>query len=201
MASAKLKPPGKGKASEHSAKPKSMPPGLPNLGRGAVPKVRLRKDSPGLGWSHVPPKDLGPDVGCPYHTEKEEQATEQEAHQPDCSPLTSKFLSPREDVIGDLDYEDVVEADQHPDPEIVEAVTNILDAPTNWADVEMQECRSPPGFEPEVAKDGYDVNVVCPNPAEPAATSPVTAAEIRILDAKTPGAGRLDTEDPGRTNQ
>ena len=199
-ACAKLKSLEKGKAGEHGAKPKTAPPGLPNLGRGAVPKVRLRKDSPGLGWSHVTPKHTGPDVGCPYQTEKEEQSQEQEPTRPDCSPLTSELLGPGEEVIWDLDYEDVVEADQGPDPEIVEAVSNIPQ-PTNWADMEMQESRSPPGFKPEVAKDGYDVNLVRPNPTELTATSPVTAAENRILDTKTPGAGRLDTEDSGRTDQ
>ena len=199
-ACAKLKSSEKGKAEEHGSKPKTTPPGLPNLGRGTVPKVCLRKDSPGLGWSHVTPKNTGPDVGCPYQTPKEEQVPEQEAARPDHSPLTSELLSPGEEVIGDLDYEDVVEADQGPNPEIVEAVANIPQA-TNWANVEMQESHSPPGFEPEVAKDGYDVNLVRPNPAEPTATSPVTAAENRILDAKTPGAGRPDTEDSGHTDQ
>ena len=114
--------------------------------------------------------------------------------------MTSELLAPREEVIGDLDYEDVEEADLGPDPEIVEVVTNIPSA-MNWADVEVQESRLPPGFEPEVVKDGYDVNLVRPNPAEPTATSPVTAAENRILDTKTPGAGRPDTENPDRTDQ
>ena len=114
--------------------------------------------------------------------------------------MTSELLAPGEEVIGDLDYEDVVEADPGPNPEIVKAIANIPPA-TNWANVEMQESRSPPGFEPGVAKDGYDVNLVHPNPAEPTATSPVMAVENRILDAKTPGAGRLDTENPGRTDQ
>ena len=196
-ACAKLKSLEKGKAGEHGAKPTTMPPGLPKLGQGTVPKVHLRKDSPGPGWSHVTPKDTGPDVGCPYQTPKEQQAQEQEAAQPDCSPLTSELLAPREEVIGDLDYEDVVEADLGPDPEIVKAIANILPA-MNRADVEMQESRSPPGFEPEV---GYDVNLICPNPVAPTATSPVTAVENRILDAKAPGAGRPDTESPGRTDQ
>ena len=164
------------------------PPGFPKLGRGTVPKVCLRKDGPGPRWSHITPKDTGPDVGCLYQAPKEEQLQEQEAARLDCSPLTSELLGPGEEVIGDLDYEDVVEADQGPNPEIVEAVANIPQA-TNWVDVEMQESRSPPGFKPEVAKEGYDVNLVHPNPAEPTATSPVMAVENRILDTKTPGAG------------
>ena len=198
-ASAKLKSLEKEKADGHGAKPKTAPPGPPTLGQGTVPKVRLRKDSPGLGWSHVTPKDTGPDVGRPYQTPKEEQPPEQAAR-PDCSPLTSELLGPGEEVIGELDYEDVVEADQAPDPEIVEAVANIPQA-TSWADVEMQESHSPPGFEPKVAKDGYDVNLIRPNTTEPTATSPVTAAENRILDAKTPGAGRPDTENSSCMDQ
>ena len=139
-------------------------------------------------------------MGRLYQTPKEEQPQEQEPSRPDCSPLTSKLLAPEEEVIGDLDYEDVEEADPGPDPEIVKAVANMMSA-MNWADVEMQESHSPLGFKPEVVKDGYDVNLVHPNPAEPTATSPVTAAENRILDAKTPGAGRPDTENPDRTDQ
>ena len=187
-ACAKLKSSEQGKADEHGAKPETTPPGLPNLGRGTVPKVRLRKDNPGLGWSHVTPKGTGPDVGCPYQTTKEDKAPEKEEVRSDRSPLTSELLGPGEEVIGDLDYEDMVETDQGPDPEIVEAIANIPQ-PTNWADIEMQESHLPLGFKPEVAKDGYDVNLVRPNPAEPTATSPVTAAENQILDTKTPGAG------------
>ena len=110
------------------------------------------------------PKDTGPDVGCPYQAPAEEQPQEeqpqQEAARPDRSPLTSELLAPGEEVIGDLDYEDVEDADPGPDLEIVEAVANIPQA-MSWADVEMQESRSPPSFKPEVAKDGYNVNLVC----------------------------------------
>ena len=63
MAYAKLHPVGRGKvvAKDTPApgiKPATPPPGLPKVGRGAVPKVRLRKDNPGDGWSHIAPKDL-----------------------------------------------------------------------------------------------------------------------------------------------
>ena len=75
----KLKSSEKGRAGKHGAKSTTTPPGLLKLGRGTVPKVRLRKDSPGLGWSHVTPKDMGPDVGHLYQAPKEEQPQEQEA--------------------------------------------------------------------------------------------------------------------------
>ena len=46
-----------------------------------------------------------------------------------------------------------------PDPEIAQAVAHIPQADT-CADVEMQDVRPPPGFEPEVVKTGYNVNLV-----------------------------------------
>ena len=89
-----------------------------------------------------------------------------------------------------------------PDPEIAQAVAHIPQADA-FADVEMQESRPPPGFEPEVSKVGYDVNLVRSNPTEPGSTSPVTAKENKMLDGantRTPGAGQLGAnEDPGHT--
>ena len=89
-----------------------------------------------------------------------------------------------------------------PDPEIAQAVAHIPKADT-FADVEMQELHPPPGFEPEVSRSGYDVNLVHSNPMEPGSTSPVTARENEMLDgaiSRTPGAGWQGTnEDPGRT--
>ena len=89
-----------------------------------------------------------------------------------------------------------------PDPEIVQAVAHIPQADA-WADVEMQESHSPPGFEPEVSRSGYDVNLVHTNPTEPGSASSVTVGEDKMLDganSRTPGAGRLGTdENPGRT--
>ena len=46
-----------------------------------------------------------------------------------------------------------------PDPEITQAVAHIPQADA-FADVEMQESRPTPGFEPEVSRVGYDVNLV-----------------------------------------
>ena len=205
VAYAKLKPAGRGKVvTKDTIAPRGKTPtsplGLPKLGRGAVPKVRLREDNPGDGWSHVTPKDTGPDVGCP---KDEKQVREsQEVACPDCSPLTRELLGPGEEVIGDLDYEDIEEGDPgpQPDPEIAQVIAHIPPA-GNWADVEIQESHSPPGFEPEVARSGYDVNLVRPNPAKPGSSSPVTAMEDRMLnDPKTPGAGRPGSdENPDRT--
>ena len=161
--------------------------------------------TPGEGWSHVKPKDLGPDVGRPYQTPKEANQPQEseQATQPGRSPLTSELLAPGEELIGDLDYEDVEETDpDQPDPEIIQAVAHIPQADA-YADVEMQESHPPPGFEPEVTRSGYDVNLVCTNPTEPGSTSPVMAREDKMLDevvSRTPGAGRPGTdENSGRT--
>ena len=106
-------------------------------------------------------------------------------------------------MTGVLDYEDVEEVDAvMPDPEIAEAVAHIPQADA-FADVEMQESLLPLGFEPEVVRSGYDVNLVCSNPTELGSTSPVTARENEMLDgmtSRTPGAGRPGTNgDPGCT--
>ena len=144
-------------------------------------------------------------MGCPYQTPKEANKPQEseQVTQPGRSLLTSKLLAPGKELIGELDYEDVEEADPgHPDPEIIQAVTHIPQADA-WADVEMQESHSSPGFEPEVSRSGYDVNLVHTNPTEPGSASPVTAQEDKMLDganSRTPGAGRPGTdENPGHT--
>ena len=67
----------------------------------------------------------------------------------------------------------------------------------------MQESHSPPGFEPEVTRSGYDVNLVHTNPTEPGLAFPVMAREDKMLDeavSRTPGAGQPGTnENPGCT--
>ena len=163
-------------------------------------KLHLKRATQGEGWSHVKPKDLGPDVGRPYQIPKEANKPQEseQAAQPGCSPLTSKLLAPGEELIEDLDYEDVEETDPgQPDPEIIQAVAHIpqVDA---WADVEMQESHSPPGFEPEVTRSGYDVNLVRTNPTEQGSASPVMAQEDKMLDetiSRTPGAGWPGTDE------
>ena len=116
---------------------------------------------------------------------------------------TRQLLALGEELIGELDYEDVEEADLgHPDPEVIQAVAHIPQA-NAWADVEMQESHSPLGFEPEVSRSGYDVNLVRTNPTELGSTSPVMVREDKMLDgvnSRTPGAGQLGTdENPGHT--
>ena len=150
-------------------------------------------------------------MGCPYQTPTEanqpqEAYQPQEANQPQESEqvtqpghslLTSELLAPGKELIEDLDYEDVEETDpDQSDPEIIQAVAHIPQADA-FADVEMQESHPPLGFEPEVTRSGYDVNLVRTNPAEPGSTSAVMAWEDKMLDemvSRTPGAGRPGTE-------
>ena len=149
-------------------------------------------------------RDSDPSVGHPSQASQETkmQGSEQ-AVRPGRSPLTSELLALDEELTEMLDYEDVEENDPGiPDPEIAQAVAHIPPADA-FADVEMQESQPPPGFEPEVSRSGYDVNLVRSNPTEPGSTSPVTAMENQMLDgvsSRTPGAGRPGTkEDPGHT--
>ena len=150
-------------------------------------------------------KDSGLSVGHPSQTPQETskpQESEQTV-QPGHSPLTSELLAPGEELTDVLDYEDVEENNLGvPNPEIAQAVVHIPRADT-FTDVEMQESHPPPGFEPEVSRSRYDVNLVRSNPTEPGLTSPVTVRENEMLDratSRTPGAGRPGTnEDPDHT--
>ena len=139
-------------------------------------------------------------MGRPYQTPKEANQPQEseQVTQPGRSPLTSELLAPGKELIPDLDYEDMEETDpDQPDPEIVQAVAHIPQADA-YADVEMQESHLPPGFEPEVTRSRYDVNLVRTNPTEPGSTSPVMAREDKMLDeavSRTPGAGRPGTNE------
>ena len=106
-------------------------------------------------------KDLGLRVGHPSLATPETKPQEGEpVDRPDRSPLTSELLAPNEQLTDVLDYEDVDEYEPSmPDPEITQAVAHIPQ-PDAFTDVEMQESHPPPGFEPEVGKVGYDVNLV-----------------------------------------
>ena len=144
-------------------------------------------------------------MGHPSQTPQETSKPQESGQtvQPGCSPLTSELLALGEELTEVLDYEDVEENDPGvPDPEIAQAVAHIPQADA-FADIEMQESHPPPGFEPEVSRSGYDVNLVRSNPTEPGSTSPVTARENEMLDgatSRTPGAGQPGTnEDPGHT--
>ena len=137
----------------------------------------------------------------PQETSKLQES--EQTVRPGRSPLTSELLAPDEELTEVLDYEDVDENDPGlPDPEVAQAVAHIPQADA-FADVEMQESQPPPGFEPEVSRSKYDVNLVRSNPTEPGSTSPVMAMENEMLDetsSRTPGAGWPGSnEDPGHT--
>ena len=89
----------------------------------------LKKAAQSLGWTHVQPKDPGPDVGKPY--EPPRCHDDAEVNQAGSSPLTNKLLALEENVSDILDYEDDV---QQEDPEIAQAVTHIP-KPTDDVDV------------------------------------------------------------------
>ena len=137
----------------------------------------------GEGWSHVTPKDKGPDVSQCYELTQCQDNTG--ASQAGCSPLTDELLTPGEDVTTILNYQD----DTQEDPEIVQAIVNIP---------------PPLGFQPEFGHTGYDVNLVRPSDdTAPGSTSLVMAQENQMLDEdpaqmKAPGMGRPGSdENPG----
>ena len=150
-------------------------------------------------WLHLKrsEKSTGPGVGNPnrYSQGSTLPTTARENRtRPAVSPLTNELLDPGEELLGELDYEDVEEINPDPDPEIAQAVVHIPRADGS-ADVEMQDIRPPPGFEPEVIKAGYDVNLVRLGQPEPGSSSPVTAREDQMLDVeesqpRAPGDGR-----------
>ena len=164
------------------------------LGRAGTLRLHLKKAE--KGWTQASQSGTGTGVGNlnRYPKEVSSKSKQGKSNQPSCSPLTNKLLDPGEELLGELDYEDVEEISPEPDPEIAEAIANIPQADI-YADVEMQDIRPPPGFEPEVAKAGYDVNLVRSDQPEPGSSSPVTAGEDQMLDVeesqpKTPGNGR-----------
>ena len=170
----------------------SKPTGVKNMGHRETIKLHLRKKAPGQDWTHILPKDDGPDIRKHDKTPRCQESTG--TSQAGRSPLTEELLAPGENVTTVLD-------DQYEDPEIEQAISNI---PLHMdpADIEMED--APSGFEPEVSRSGYDVNLVrhSGNTA-PGSTSPVTAQENQLLDedaglTRAPGTGRLGTEEnPG----
>ena len=50
------------------ATPSSKPTEIKNLGCGETIKLHLQKKAPGQDWTHIMPKDDGPDVGKHYET-------------------------------------------------------------------------------------------------------------------------------------
>ena len=175
------------------AAPSSKPTGIKNMGRGETIKLHLRKKAPGQDWTHVTPKDDGPDIGKCYKTPRRQESTG--TSQAGQSPLTEELLAPGEHITNVLD-------DQYEDPEIEQAMVNIP-LHMDLADVKMEDATS--GFEPEVSRSGYDVNLVRHSgDTAPGLTSLVTAQENQLLDedaglTRASGKGRLGTEEnPGR---
>ena len=167
----------------------SKPTRIKNLGCGETIKIHLKKKAPGQDWTLVLPKDDSPDVGKHYETPRHQESTG--TGQAGRSPLTEELLAPGESVttILDLQYEDL---------EIVQAVSNIPPH-ADSADVKMEEEAT--GFEPEVGRMGYDVNLIQhSDDTAPGSTSLVMAQENQLLDEGTnltraPGTGRLGTEE------
>ena len=174
---------------------------LPSAGRGKSPlgragTLRLHLKKAEKGWTQASQSGAGPGVGNPnrYPKEVSSKSKQEKSNQPSHSPLTNELLDPGEELLGELDYEDVEEINPQPDPEIAEAIANIPQADV-YADMEMQDMQPPPGFKLEVAKAGYDINLVCSDQPKPGSSSPVTAGEDRMLDVeesqpKAPGNGR-----------
>ena len=179
---------------QYSKKLPSAGGGKSPLGRAGTLRLHLKKAE--KGWTQASQSGTGPGVGNPnrYPKEVSSQSKPGKSNQPGRSPLTNELLDPGEELLGELDYEDVEEINPEPDPEIAQAVAHIPKADV-CDDVEMQDVRPPPGFEPEVVKAGYDVNLVRSDQPEPGSSSPVTAGEDRMLDVeesqpRAPGNGR-----------
>ena len=178
---------------EYSKKLPSAGGGKSPLGRAGTLRLHLKKAE--KGWTQASQSSTGPGVGNPnrYPKEVSSQSRQGKLSQPSHSPLTNELLDPEEELLGELDYEDVEEINPQLDLEIAQAVAHIPKADV-CDDVEMQDIRPPLGFEPEVVKAGYDVNLVCSDQPEPGASSPVTAGEDRMLDVeesqpRAPGNG------------
>ena len=188
--------------------PSSKPSGLKNMGHGETIKIHLKKMAPGQDWTHVPPKDKGPDVGKCYEPPRcldgtgvsQAGGSQMGVSQAGRSPLTDELLAPGEDVTTVLDYQ----YDVQEDPEIPQAIVHIPPC-SDATDMEMEDVNAPLGFEPEFGHSGYDVNLVRHSDnIVLGSISPVTAQENQMLDEKStqmkaPGMGRLGTEEnPGR---
>ena len=153
------------------------------LGRAGTLRLHLKKAE--KGWTQANQSGTSPGVDNPnqYPKGPSSQSKQGKFNQPSHSPLTNELLDPGEELLGDLDYEDVEEINPDPDLEIAQAVANIPQADV-CADMEMQDVRPPPGFEPEVVKAGCDINLVCSDQPEPGSSSPVTAGEDQMLDVE-----------------
>ena len=131
---------------------------MPSVGGGKSPlgragTLRLHLKTAEKGWTQANHSGTSPGVGNPnrYPKGASSQSKQGKLNQPSHSPLTNKLFDPGEELLGELDYEDVEEINPDPDPEIAQAIANIPQVDV-CADVEMQDVRPPPGFEPEGAR-------------------------------------------------
>ena len=162
------------------------------LGRAGTLRLHLKKAE--RGWTQASQSGTSPGVGNPSWSPKgvSTQSKSGKLNQPGRSPLTNELLDPEEELLRELDYEDVEDINPEPDPEIPQAVAHIPKVDI-CDDMEMQDVRPPPGFEPEVGRAGYDVNLVSSGQPELGSASPVTAGEDWLLDEsqpRAPGNGR-----------
>ena len=93
------------------------------------------------------PKNPGPDVGQCY---KLPRWTDEDSNRAGHLPLMKELLSPGEDLMNVLDYEDDVQ-----DLEIAEAIANI---PLRQEDVRMQDINAPPGL--NLRLDALDMTLI-----------------------------------------
>ena len=176
---------------EYSKKMPSAGGGKSPLGKAGTLRLHLKKSE--KGWTQASQSSTGPGVG--NLKEVSSKSKQRKLSQPSRSPLTNELLDPGEELLGELDYEDVEETNPEPDLEIAQAVAHIPKADI-CGDVEMQDVWPPRGFEPEVVKAGYNINLVRSGQPKPGSSSPVTAGEDRMLDVeesqpRAPGNGRL----------
>ena len=178
------------------------------MGRGAVLKAYLDKNKY-EGWTRLPGKASGPDVGQPYEPRRRqtdedptvldtpvEGRVESMVMNPDRSPLSLE-LDPQSEVTKLLDYDDAVDKDQ--DPEVASAVASIL--PPD--DVEMQDEGVAPGcgFNPELMQHGFNQDFARGREAGPRSASPVTTRDDELLNdpvGKAPGEGRPGSKKSGQ---
>ena len=146
----------KKKEQQEKPGPKSTPSSKPTLakgkGCGETLKIHLKKATRGKVGLPIPPKDDGPNVGKPYEVPQCQKNTE--TSQAGHSSLTDELLMPGEDLTTVLNGYDIPE-----DHELAQAISSILPC-TETLDVEMEEANVTTGFEPEVSRTGYDVNLV-----------------------------------------
>ena len=70
------------------AAPPSKPTGIKNMGLRETIKLHLWKKAPGQDWTHITPKDDGPDIGKCYETPRRQESTG--TSQASRSPLTEE---------------------------------------------------------------------------------------------------------------